>query len=143
MYSDYILVIPNFSERSGVDANQLMVISDEEGLTLESAQVISAGVHAHVLSMMKTEVFDSDIDAYEIFTEYCLRDDLDTMDEFDLQELAFTLAISNIPGTRGARAVFINVKENLIYVGTAVVYNPRRATIGVTDDSVAQTILDF
>ena len=56
MYSDYILVIPNFSERNGVDANQLMVISDEEGLTLESAQVISAGVHAHVLSMMKTEV---------------------------------------------------------------------------------------
>lgn len=144
MNTPVYFVAPNFSERSdNHELENVLVVSDEQGLTPDVAVTIANGIHAHILSALKIKHLDTSVDPYDVFTEYRLRDDLDDLDSYSLEELAAELAVSEIPGSRGTRLVLIVPSENLILVGTAVVYNPRRATIGVVDASVPTTILDF
>lgn len=58
-----------------------------------------------------------------------------------LQELVERLAKSEIRGQKGRRAVFVDIENNEIGVGTTVIYNENRAMKGVTDPSVPVTVL--
>lgn len=146
MSNRLILVLPNFEERSEslyVEENNTIIITDDEGLSPVLAAVLSVKTHEYILDDLKCRHLSDTTDVTNVFTEYKLRDDLEDFDDYDLAELAFELSKSDTPTLRGNRTVLIDVGNNTIYVGTAVVYNPRRATVGVVDDSVAEFILNF
>lgn len=80
---------------------------------------------------------DSVVDS---FITYRLLEDLYSYDVVDIID---TLVISETPGARGLRAVFIEEEDDTILVGTTVVYSRNWAAVGVNDKSLAQTILDM
>ena len=59
-----------------------------------------------------------------------------------LGNLVEVLTTSTIPKQRGRRAVFVDVENDVIAVGTTVVYNQNWAMRGVSDASVLTTVLD-
>lgn len=64
------------------------------------------------------------------------------VEDESLGELVTALSTSNIPGQRGRRAVFVDVENDTIAVGTTVVYNRNWAMKGVSDQSVLTTVLN-
>jgi len=59
-----------------------------------------------------------------------------------LLEAMHSLAVSEVRGVRGARAIFINPETNTVGVGTTVVYNKNWATLNFEDDNILQLIHD-
>lgn len=64
------------------------------------------------------------------------------IEEGSLGDLVEALTKSNIPGKRGLRAVFVDVENDTIAVGTAVVYNQNWAMRGVSDASILPRLLE-
>jgi hypothetical protein len=58
-----------------------------------------------------------------------------------LEDLVETLSVSDLRGKRGRRALFLDVENNVIGVGTTVVYNQNWAITGVADPTVMNTVL--
>lgn len=78
------------------------------------------------------------IDKEELHEEF----DFDDFNE-DIAVAVFDLlAVSETPTVRGARIVYIDPDKNVIGVGSTVVYNENRATIGFQDDAVMDMITD-
>jgi hypothetical protein len=63
-------------------------------------------------------------------------------DDALLPNLLEKLATADIKNFRGTRAVFLDVENDVIGIGTTVVYNQNWSTAGVPDPSVVKTILD-
>lgn len=63
------------------------------------------------------------------------------VEDNSLEPLLVSLGRSEIPGFRGRRAVFIDVENDIIGVGTTVIYNENWASHGIVDPSVAATVL--
>lgn len=146
MSNQLILVLPNFDERPDsldIDERNVALLTTDEGLTPTLAAILSIETHDYILSELKCYSADDSVDPTALFTEYALRNDLADFDDYDLTELALELSASETPKLRGNRTVLIDVEASTIYVGTAVVYNPRRAAVGVVDAAVAEYILDF
>lgn len=151
MSNQYILVLPNFAERPAPSTdgeNNCTLITQDEGLTEVQAAALVIGTHDFIVNNLKCQINDTTDEKgmlieNEMVIKYALRDDLADFDEYDLTELALELSQSNTPTMRGNRTVLIDVDNNAIYVGTAIVYNPRRATVGVVDDSIPNMILNF
>ena len=59
-----------------------------------------------------------------------------------LLDAMHSLAVSEVRGVRGARAIFINPETNTVGVGTTVVYNKNWATLNFEDDNILQLIHD-
>ena len=64
------------------------------------------------------------------------------VDNETLGDLVEELTLSTIPGARGRRAVFLDVENDTIAVGTTVVYNQNWAMRGVADPSILATVLE-
>lgn len=62
-----------------------------------------------------------------------------TLSEF-IMALLENLSISDIAGTRGARAIFLDLEKNIFGIGTTVVYNRNWATLNVFDDTVEEKV---
>lgn len=58
-----------------------------------------------------------------------------------IEDLIKTLSRSEIRGARGRRAVFVDVENDILAVGTTVIYNQNWAMTGVLDPSIAGTVL--
>lgn len=82
-----------------------------------------------------------------LYNNYINNDDVNILFDEELdcanRQLAFKLSVSNIPGKRGVRAVFVDYEKNIIGVGTTVVYNVNRAMFNVEDDSIINKIVSF
>jgi hypothetical protein len=63
------------------------------------------------------------------------------VEDESLSVLIETLSTSNIQRARGRRAVFLDVENDVIGVGTTVIYNRNWAMTGVADDSVISQVL--
>ena len=65
------------------------------------------------------------------------------------RKIAEQLSISRVPRASGTRAVFVDLANGSLFVGTTVLFNERNATTGVSDDSLLhkidliQTLLDL
>lgn len=59
-----------------------------------------------------------------------------------LSDLIEVLSVSTIVGQRGRRAVFLDIENDTIAVGTTVIYNQNWAMRGVTDPSILTTVLE-
>lgn len=68
---------------------------------------------------------------------------LSNLIDYDLDEIVEVLIEADIPGTRGSRAVFIDVDTDLILVGTSIVYSRNWATMNVLDDTIVQKLFDL
>lgn len=64
------------------------------------------------------------------------------VEDNSLEALLKNLSQSEIPGFRGRRAVFIDVENDIIGVGTTVIYNENWASHGIVDSTIAATVLD-
>lgn len=64
------------------------------------------------------------------------------VEDESLGDFVEVLSKSTIPKQRGRRAVFVDVENDFIAVGTTVVYNQNWAMRGVSDASVLTTVLD-
>jgi hypothetical protein len=64
------------------------------------------------------------------------------VEDTSIEELVETLTVSNLPKQRGRRALFLDVENDVIAIGTTVVYNQNWAMRGVTDPTVLTTVLD-
>lgn len=64
------------------------------------------------------------------------------VDDESLGQLVERLSKSDIVGSRGRRAVFVDVENDVLAVGTTVVYNQNWAMLGVSDPSVMTTVLE-
>lgn len=64
------------------------------------------------------------------------------VEEGSLGDLVEALTKSNIPGKRGLRAVYVDVENDTILVGTTVVYNANWAMLGVEDATILPALLD-
>lgn len=62
------------------------------------------------------------------------------VDGESMSDLVESLALSNVRGARGRRAVFVDIENDTIGVGTTVIYNENRAMRGVSDGTVAGTV---
>ena len=60
-----------------------------------------------------------------------------------ITSLVNDLTMSKIPRARGRRAVYLDVENDIIGVGTTVIYNKNWAMHGVSDDGLVSTVLDF
>ncbi len=76
----------------------------------------------------------------DAFLTYNLLSDLS---DFDIEDIAAELKVSDVPRHRGIRAVFIDETTDTILVGTTVVYSDKWAIVGFDDVEIAETILDF
>ena len=64
------------------------------------------------------------------------------VEDESLGDLVETLSHSTIPKQRGRRAVFVDVENDVIAVGTTVVYNQNWAMRAVSDPTVMTTVLE-
>jgi len=56
------------------------------------------------------------------------------------RKIAEQLSISRVPRQSGTRAVFVDLKNGTLFVGTTVLFNERNATTGVADDSLLHKV---
>ncbi len=56
------------------------------------------------------------------------------------RKIADQLSTSRVPRQSGTRAVFVDLENGSLFVGTTVLFNERNATTGVADDSLAHKI---
>lgn len=56
------------------------------------------------------------------------------------RKIAEQLSISRVPRQSGTRAVFVDLKNGSLFVGTTVLFNERNATTGVADDSLLHKV---
>lgn len=56
------------------------------------------------------------------------------------RKIAEQLSISRVPRQSGTRAVFVDLKNGSLFVGTTVLFNERNATMGVADDSLLHKV---
>lgn len=100
----------------------------------------------------------ADDDEYDDITFYSNHVDLDSLtDSVDRIKAGFasesdieasisliqamgSLAVSEVRGVRGARAIFVNPETNTVGVGTTVVYNRNWATLNFEDVNMVQLI---
>lgn len=68
---------------------------------------------------------------------------LEDLQDYDLDEIVEDLAESDVPQTRGLRAVFVDDTTDTILVGTTVVYSRNWATVNFLDTTIPSTILDY
>jgi hypothetical protein len=64
------------------------------------------------------------------------------LDDESLPDLVESLSVSSLSGQRGRRAVFLDIENDDIGVGTTVIYNANWATQGVGDPTLLGTVLD-
>lgn len=56
------------------------------------------------------------------------------------RKIAEQLSVSRVPRQSGTRAVFVDLKNGTLLVGTTVLFNERNATLGVNDDSLLHKV---
>lgn len=110
------------------------------GVSRAEAESLAEWHAALVKTKRKTHENAAGIEALD-FLEGNLE--LETLaDSETLADLVRQLSTSEIPGKRGTRAVYIDVDNDTIAVGTTVIYNQNRAMSGVLDDTLIGTVLD-
>jgi hypothetical protein len=67
-------------------------------------------------------------------------DDIEEFDGLDENDIAHILFNSEFPGVRGERAVFVDEATNTILIGTTVVFNERRFTVGFDDPTLTERL---
>ena len=130
-----VLVLPSILE----DGRFLSLV----GPTLEEAKQYAQFFEDRILATRRNvRVIDKD---ELLFTEYHgqIHTEDQRVDDGSLQEYfdeVGKLRRCEVRGTRGARALYLDITNNVVAVGTMVVYNPNHATKGFVDGSVASTL---
>lgn len=128
------LLVPSLN--SDTDFMTIINVSKEEAIELLTefdARVASK----RKLGLSPTAPIDGVLDVLDVNNL-----DLDEMvEDGSLGGLVQALSTSAIPRARGRRAVFLDVENDIIGIGTTVVYNQNWAMPGVLDDSAISQIL--
>lgn len=124
------LFLPSLTEK------KFHVVSD---VTLAEASTFMQDFTNHVADNRKTKNNGATCAEPIVFTNII---DFDDLLYFEPEDLANSLNIAKTPGTRGARAVFVDADNDVFAVGTTVVYNKNWATLNFDDDTIIENLED-
>lgn len=108
--------------------------------THEEAEEFAAAFTEKVEGARKTASAKNAVSESIDFVTVGGLDDLMEEEDGRIEALIEKLSVSDLPGQRGLRIVYIDIDAGEIGVGTTVVYNQNRAMTGVSDSTIAATI---
>ena len=121
-------------------------IESEDFLVVANVSREEATAYAGLFSTLvesKRRMKNNDNAVDDVFTEITGNLNLISLvNDESLALLVEDLSLSKLKGQRGRRAVFVDIENDYIGVGTTVIYNANWAMKGVADPSLLGTVLD-